>query len=246
MAKIKDIKEQNPKYTIDVIELLASMDPSKTNKYIPFMIKCTSDWVDWIINELKTETFKEMFDVVSDFEDLSQRNLLSNKDIYSYESNQDIIKAVKDAKEKVTRSEVKKKETEILHEDERWLVLCPLSRRSSNIYGKATKWCVSSEDTSYSNYYKQYTDNGSLVFVIDKTVSDEECRTNDFARIAFHNDRSKEDGVTIWDIKDVQMGVNKAMKTYALLGDTIMTVINDRLENGPTNHQVATQRGVRE
>ena len=41
-----------------------------------------------------------MFEVIQDFEDLSKRNLLENKDIYAYESNQDIIEAVKTAKEK--------------------------------------------------------------------------------------------------------------------------------------------------
>jgi len=247
MAKIKDLKSQNPDYTIDVIKVLAEMDPTKTNKYLPFMIKCTADWVEWINNELKNETFKEMFEVIKDFEDLSQRNLLENKDIYSYESNQDIIESVKLAKEKITRSEVKKKETEVLFEDNRWLVVFPLSVRSSNLYGKGTKWCVSSEDNNYGKYYKQYTENGVLVFVIDKKVKESEYRSNDFAKFAFHNDRKKSnDGITLWDIKDKQMGVSNAMKVYSMLGGEIMDIINDRLENGPTNREVANKKGVRD
>lgn len=247
MAKIKDLKEKHPHYKIDVIEVLSQMDPTKTNKYLPFMIKCTSDWVEWINKELKNETFKEMFEVIKDFEDLSQRNLLDNKDIYSYESNQDIIESVKTAKERITRSEVKKKETEVLYEDDRWLVLFPLSVRSSNLYGKGTKWCVSSEDHNYGKYFKQYTDEGVLVFVIDKTVSDTEARTNDFAKIAFHNDRKKHsDGVTIWDVKDMQMGVSNAMKVYSMLQNEVMDIINKRLENGPTNKEQAQNRGVRD
>lgn len=246
MAKIKDLKEQNPTYKIDVIDVLASMDPTKSNKYLPFMIKCTADWVEWINNELKNETFKEMFEVIKDFEDLSERNLLENKDIYSYESNQDIIEAVKIAKEKITRSEVKKKETEVLFEDSRWLVVYPLSTRSSNLYGKGTKWCVSSEDNNYGKYYKQYTENGSLVFVIDKTIKESEYRTNDFAKVAFHNDRKKNDGITLWDIKDKQMGVGNAMKVYNMLGSEIMDIINKRLEQGPTNKEVADKKGVRD
>ena len=170
MAKKKDLKIKHPKYNIDVIEVLSEMDPTNSNKYLPFMIKCTADWVEWIQSELKNETFKEMYEVIQDFEDLSQRNLLENKDIYAYESNQDIIEAVKVAKEKITRSEVKKKETEILYEDERWSVLIPLSTRSSNLYGKSTKWCVSSEDHNYGKYFKQYTENGVLIFLIDKNV----------------------------------------------------------------------------
>lgn len=246
MARVKDLKVQNPNYTIDVIEVLASMDPSKSNKYLPFMIKCTADWVEWINNELRNETFKEMFEVIKDFEDLSQRNLLENKDIYSYESNQDIIEAVKLAKEKVTRSEVKKKETEVLYEDERWLIVYPLTTRSSNLYGKGTKWCVSSEDNNYGKYYKQYTENGCLVFVIDKTVKESEYRSNDFAKVAFHNDRKKNDGITLWDIKDSQMNVGNAMKVYNMLGSDIMNIINERLEKGPTNKEAANKKGIKE
>ena len=246
MAKIKELKEKNPSYNIDVISVLSEMDPTKTNKYLPFMIKCTSDWVTWINGELKNETFKEMFNVIKDFEDLSERNLLDNKDIYSYESNQDIIEAVKIAKEKITRSEVKKKETEVLHEDDRWLVLFPLSVRSSNLYGKGTKWCVSSEDHNYGKYYKQYTDNGILIFVIDKKVTDAESRTNDFAKIAFHNDLKKSDGITLWDVKDSQMGVSNAMKVYSMLPSEVMGIINKRLESGLTNKEQAQKRGVRE
>ena len=210
------------------------------------MIKCTSDWVDWIHNELTNETFKEMFEVIQDFEDLSQRNLLENKDIYTYESNQDIIEAVKTAKEKITRSEVKKKETEVLFEDNRWLVVYPLSVRSSNLYGKGTKWCVSSEDNNYGKYYKQYTENGSLVFVIDKKAKESEYRTNDLAKVAFHNDKKKNDGITLWDIKDKQMNVGNAMKVYSMLGGDIMEIINERLESGPTNRELANKKGVRD
>ena len=76
MAKKKDLKIKHPKYNIDVIEVLSEMDPTNSNKYLPFMIKCTADWVEWIQSELKNETFKEMYEVIQDFEDLSQRNLI--------------------------------------------------------------------------------------------------------------------------------------------------------------------------
>ena len=246
MARVKDLKSQNPNYNIDVIEVLASMDPSKSNKYLPFMIKCTAEWVEWINNELRNETFKEMFEVIKDFEDLSQRNLLENKDIYSYESNQDIIEAVKLAKEKITRSEVKKKETEVLYEDDRWLVVFPLSTRSSNLYGKATKWCVASEDQNYGRYFKQYTENGVLVYLIDKNVKDSDARNNIFSKVAFHNDRSKSDGVTLWDVVDHQMNVSNVMKVYGMVGGEIMDIINKRLEEGPTNKEAALKKSIKE
>ena len=142
MAKIKDIKSQNPNYVINLVDILVENDPTKTNKYLPFMVSQTKDWLDWFLNELKNNTFKEMFDIVKEFEELSDNNLLENKDIYSYESNQEIVDEIKFARDKVTRSEVKKKETTTLYEDDRWLVLQPLTSRSSNVYGKSTKWGV--------------------------------------------------------------------------------------------------------
>ena len=92
----------------------------------------------------------------------------------------------------------------------------------------------------------RYTENGSLVFVIDKSVKESEYRSNDFAKVAFHNDRKKNDGVTLWDIKDKQMGVGNAMKVYSMLGNDIMGIINERLEEGPTNKEAADKKGVRD
>jgi hypothetical protein len=246
MASKKELKSQNPEYLIDVIDVLSSNDPSSSNKYLPFMIKAVKDWVEWIHNELKNETFKEMFEVIKDFEDLSQRNLLENKDIYSYESNRDIIEAVKTAKEKVTRSEVKKKETEVLYEDDRWLVIFPLTVRSSNMYGKATKWCVASEDHNYGKYFKQYTENGVLVFVIDKSVKDADARNNILSKVAFHNDKSKSDGITAWDVKDSQLSVPNVMKFTSMVGPEIVNIVYDKLENGPTNKEAAKKKGLKD
>jgi len=246
MAKKRDLKAQHPTYSIDVIEVLSENDPTKSNKYLPFMIKQTKDWVDWIHNELNNETFKEMFEVIKDFEDLSERNLLENKDIYSYESNQDIIEAVKFAKEKITRSEVKNKETEVLYEDDRWVVILPLTTRSSNMYGKATKWCVSSEDHNYGRYFKQYTENGVLVFLIDKTVKDKDCRTNVFSKMAFHNDKNKKDGMTIWDVQDKQFNVTDTLKVYRMVKPEIMDIITEKMEKGEPNMVVAKNKGIRE
>jgi hypothetical protein len=247
MARKKDLKAENPDYVIDVIELLAGNDPSGTNKYLPFMIKNTKEWIEWLHNELKSETFKQMFDAVKDFEDLAKRNLLDNKDIYSYESNADIMEAVKLAKEKITRSEVKKKETEVLYEDDRWLVIFPLTSRSSNMYGKSTKWCLASDDHgNYKKYWKQYVENGVVVFLIDKSVKEKETRNNNLSKVAFHMDKKKGDnGLSLWDSKDKQCSVGDFMKVTTMIGQDIMKIINDKLE-GDSNIEIAKKKGIRE
>lgn len=243
MAKIKDIKDQNPEYVIDIIELLASKDPSKTNKYLPFMVKRTKEFMTWLRNELENVSFKEMTDIVNQFHDLSERNLLDNKDIYSYETNQEIVDAVKEASEKVTRGEIKKKETVVLHEDDRWLVIQPLTSRSSNVYGKSTKWCVSSEDHNFKKYYKDYTKDGCLVFLIDKLVKESNTRDNKLSKVAFHKYCNKDNKLTIWDSKDVQLDVTEFMNLISLVPGDVMSVINKAVD-GKSNESIAIAKGI--
>jgi hypothetical protein len=245
MAKIKEIKAKNPDYFIDLIDILAKKDPTKTNKYLPFMVAQIKDWLDWFNDELEQNTFKEMFDIVKEFEELSERNLLENKDIYSYESNQDIVDEIKLARDKVTRSEVKKKETLVLHEDEKWLVLQPLTSRSSNLYGKSTKWCVASDDHSFKKYYKDYTQNGTLVFLIDKTIKEKDTRDNRFSKVAFHQYLNKENSLTIWDSKDKQLGIQEGMKVYTMIPKDIQDIINKAID-GKSNADLAKEKGCKE
>jgi len=247
MARIKDIKQDNPDYVINLIDILATKDPSKTNKYLPFMIAQTKDWLDWFKDELEKNTFKEMFDIVQEFEELSERNLLENKDIYSYESNQDIVDEIKLAREKVTRSEVKKKETIVLHEDEKWLVIQPLTSRSSNLYGKSTKWCVSAEDHNFKKYFSDYTKDGVLVFLIDKSIKEKDTRNpeNNHAKLAFHKYKNKDNKeLTIWNVKDTQLNVGDMMKIYQTVPSNVMDVINESLD-GEANETIALSKKIR-
>ena len=247
MARIKDIKAQNPDYVINLVDILATKDPSKTNKYLPFMISQTKDWLEWFKDELEKNTFKEMFDIVKEFEELSERNLLENKDIYSYDSNQDIVDEIKLAREKVTRSEVKKKETVVLHEDEKWLVLQPLTSRSSNLYGKSTKWCVAADDHNFAKYFKDYTQDGVLVFLIDKTVKEKDTRNpeNNHAKLAFHKYKNKNNkDLTIWNVKDTQLNVGDMMKIYKTVPTDVMNVIEETLD-GDSNQSIALSKKIK-
>lgn len=244
MGKKSDLKKTNPKFQIDLIEILSENDPTVTNKYLPFMMKKAESWVDWVIEELKNNTFREMFDIVKEFEDLSQRGLLENSDIYSYKSSQDIVDTIKLARDKVTKSQVKKNETITIHEDDRWLVLQPLTVRSSNIYGKSTKWCVSSEQNDYKKYFNQYTENGVLVFVIDKSVPEKEIKTNIFAKVAFHNDKKKEE-ITVWDTKDTQINASGMIELMDIIPHDIMKMINTTIK-GKTNRELAIEKKLYE
>ena len=68
-----------------------------------------------------------------------------------------------------------------LLEDDKWLVVVPLTHAASCSYGAHSNWCVS---TSNSSYFGNYTQNGLLIFFIDKkgvNVRKKEANTYKFA-----------------------------------------------------------------
>jgi hypothetical protein len=146
------------------------------------------------------------------------------------------------AKEKITKSQVKKNETIILHEDDRYLVLQPLTSRSSNLYGKATKWCVSSEQNDFKKYFNQYIDSGSLVFFIDKSVKEEETRNETLSKIAFHRDNVK--GLTVWDTKDVQLNAETILGLSEIIPTDILSIIMKATKD-KTNRELAEEKGIK-
>ena len=201
MAKLKDLK--SPEYVIDFVELFAEMDPSETNKYVPFYLKLAKDYITDIKNDFVNETFKGVGELVKDFEELAKRNQLENKDIYSYPDYEAIERAVKEGKAKITESQVKKHETLILFEDDNYLLVRPKSIRSSRIYGATTKWCTASDRHDYEQYFQNYTKEGILVYFINKK---ENPQSNIYAKIAFHNDlKGGNNKITAWDVKDTQI-----------------------------------------
>jgi UDP-3-O-[3-hydroxymyristoyl] glucosamine N-acyltransferase len=60
----------------------------------------------------------------------------------------------------------RKSDKEVLHEDDRWRVVVPLSHKSMRGEGTDTKWCVSTENPGHACTYRK--DDNLHIFVIDK------------------------------------------------------------------------------
>jgi hypothetical protein len=62
-----------------------------------------------------------------------------------------------------SKKEIKDQVDKVM-EDERWLIVVPKTFEASKQYGMGTKWC-----TTQKTYYNNYTKNGFLFYIIDKT-----------------------------------------------------------------------------
>ena len=164
------IKKYENTLRADLVRELSASDPSGNNKYLDWMCLQRVDYTsEYIINMV--ECFHENLNRLSEknvnaiYSDVTATNTKikkAPKDINSYPTPDDIEVMCKYFEENLPRTASRVK----IYEDDRWLVVSPLTHKASCEYGAFSSWCVS---TSNVEYYNRYTSDGILVFFIDKT-----------------------------------------------------------------------------
>lgn len=154
----------------DLVRELSASDPSGNNKYLDWMCLQREDYTSEYIIKM-VECFHENLNRLSEknvntiYSDVTATNTKikkAPKDIISYPTPDDIEVMCKYFEENVPKTASRVK----IYEDDRWLVVSPLTHKASCEYGAFSSWCVS---TSNVEYYNRYTRDGILVFFIDKT-----------------------------------------------------------------------------
>jgi hypothetical protein len=126
--------------------------------------------------------------IVNKFKELNERNLIEQNDISRYKSFSELENQVSIAELRLIDKQLEKQIIKI-YEDDRWLMIKPLSWEASKKYGANTKWCTTSQDTE--DYFYKYAVNGVLIYFIDKKTG---------YKVACHN--SNDEGLSFWDQKD--------------------------------------------
>jgi hypothetical protein len=197
----------------DTIKKLSESDPSGNNKYLDWMVKNAIPSDERILARL-VFSVQEIIDNVKCFH--SNLNRITEKNINDAfkESNfQSLDEEQKKAIEKIKKSPkdlnsyshllwvkhlceylkelVPRNESRIkLFEDDRWLVVVPLTHQASCSYGAHSNWCVS---TSNSSYFQNYTNNGVLIFFIDKKGNNPKKPNANMYKFALHVNLSRPD-----------------------------------------------------
>lgn len=226
MSKIKDLKDKNPNFNIDLIQMLSDRDPSGTNKYLPFMVQSSQEFVKAYFNSGKfmQQAFFQLLNLVNNFEKYASENLLTQKDIYAYTHVDDIEDAIKEAEMRAEERNVKTTETLVLFEDADRILIKPLSKRSSAVYGKNTKWCTSEND---GQAFASYSTEGCLLYFIFKHPPKN--LPEAWRKLAF-NHRKMADASTIWNATDQQISGGDVFRLAGIIGQDVMNIINIELD----------------
>jgi hypothetical protein len=254
----KEIKKQHPTLDVSLIDVLAKIDPSKTNKYLPFLIKQVNNRLDELNKSMKEHNSNKVFGIDLDnyiqlnillsivdnqyvtrdqlqtlqiFNELLEQNRIEENDITKYKDFDQIQKAID---ESMVKYEYKNKEKGIavLVDNDDYLIVRPLTYEASKKYGANTKWCTASNSTS--SQFIEYTQNGILAYVINKKTYD---------KTAIHiwiNSDGEFRETTFWNAKDSRIDSMESGIESALIKD----VLHELKKVPITNYVLAKNMGL--
>ena len=107
----------------------------------------------------------EMFTTIKEFIERMDKHQIENRDVTSYPNLDSLRTAVSLASLKELDKEL---ELQVIkeYEDEKWLVVRPLTFQASMKYGASTRWCTTYQKEK--NYFAKYWKRGILVYFINK------------------------------------------------------------------------------
>jgi hypothetical protein len=240
----------------EVFDSLWNADKSTTKKYLPWVLAQGKevkglDWVQFLNSMIQVSDMMSFIDKRVSKKDTEEfANRLKSGDLENFASSYDkIVKSPKDInvyphinsiqdfykqikRRTRTTDEVKKakNESKKLYEDQKYLIVQPMTHQASCVYGAETKWCVASRDNS--RYFDDYIRNSKFVYVINKKGTN--LRNSKFAI------RIPETGKPeVWDQQDNRSSFDTLYAAMPGMDE----ILNNILNIGGTDYQVLKNYG---
>ena len=222
---------------ISLIELFSPEGKSKYTELLVRLMKATPDFKNFskdikkeinsnfpfieisqmdTLSELQLMLFYKFIDGFFNTQDLknyrkfceyNERNLIEQNDLSRYKTYEEVTSAMSVADMKAEEKELEKQIIKI-HEDSEWLLIRPLTFKSSCKYGANTKWCTTTEHNQ--EYFNKYSKRGVLIYCINKK--------NGYKVAAFYSLDKNEPEFSYWNQKDSRIDSTDSELTLELIG----------------------------
>lgn len=157
-------------------------------------------------------------ETLSDFIDYNERKLVEKSDLTTYTTYDELVYQTSLANIKESNNELELQTYKIFENDE-WLIIRPLTSKSSTKYGYGTKWCTAmSHDPSY---FRRYGSEGMLIYTINKLNGH---------KVACHK-YIYENNITFWSMVDAQIDSIQSGLPFNILE----IILKEITEGKPTN-----------
>lgn len=119
----------------------------------------------YVANYIAEHFGMDTYLTIKEFMDYMEKDKIENKDVSTYKDLEDIRGAVTLASMKELTKDL---EGQVIkeYEDEKWVVVRPLTFSASAKYGASTRWCTTYQKEK--NYFEKYWRRGVLVYFINK------------------------------------------------------------------------------
>jgi len=189
--RFKTPESINDMYRDDIVPGSANINPN--HKYLDWIV---DRWLKTMLDNPEVpvsnkETVEEIIQAVTDFDRVQNR--LEQKDLYQYESLEELFNALNTADSKPRREVSDREDAEKVYESDRYVVMVPDTKEASCYYGAGTKWCTAQTDRDYFSNYKK---SGELYYIIDKTKP----TSDPFYKVALNKKLTGEED--FWDATD--------------------------------------------
>jgi len=173
----------------------------------------------YLSDHFNTDTFH----TIKDFIRYMDRNQIENKDVTSYSTIDDLRSALTLASMKELTKEL---EGQVIKEfeDEKWLVVRPLTFQASAKYGASTRWCTTYQKEK--QYFEKYWQNGILVYFINKVTG---------YKFAGYKSLSGDNELSFWNAEDSRVDY-----LYVEADDYLFPIVRRILGSDKTNKQLCS------
>ena len=151
--------------------------------------------------DVSDEQIKSIFDRFT-----KQQSRLQIKDIFKYASLKDLTSALETKSGKEVEKSIKTSEANILVDNEKMMIVEPLSMAASLKYGANTRWCTTYSDPE-ENKFEEYFSKVSLVYFIDKIHK---------SKYAIAFDKKNPKVVEAFDEKDKSIDFSNVLKFFSV------------------------------
>jgi hypothetical protein len=200
MKNTPNLKDHTKEIKLVLLEKFPFMEKSKLDLMSDVQLMLMYKFIDGFFNFEDLQKYRK-------FCEYNERNLIEENDLTKYKSFDQMISAMGVAEMKAEEKEL---ETQVIkiHEDVEWLLIRPLTFKSSCKYGANTKWCTTTEHNQ--EYYNKYAKRGVLIYCINKK--------NGYKVAAFYSLDKNEPEFSYWNQKDTRIDSTDSQLPLELIG----------------------------
>lgn len=237
-GRVEDAREKYPEMEDEHFEQIVAGQPAgSNNKYLIWSCKQVDDLME---NDPDPQAITLVIQAVRLFDGNKQR--LEKKDINQYKNAEEIESAVQKlgGPSKNKQAQQARADTDVIYQDEQFLVLRPHTAEASCKYGTGTKWCIAA--TAGQNYFHSYsTSNNKFYFVIDKKA-EPHSPSSKFAFAMIDTATTSGSPIQVYDATDKQVGTAPVKKHLGDKWDIIWEKIQSHLKDNPITREVEDAR----